>query len=63
MVQRWRRDGGAMVADSCRRWRCDGDMRKTTLRLESWRRGSGRFEMLERDEWLHSSVSCGGQTR
>ena len=44
---------GAMVArcrpESCRRWRCDGDTRKKTQRLESRRRGSGRFEMLERD--------------
>ena len=38
-----------MVAESCRRWRCDGDMRKMTLRLESWQRRNGMFEMLERD--------------
>ena len=49
MKARWWRDGVVMVAESCRRWRCDGDTRKTTLWLESWRRGSGRFEMLERD--------------
>ncbi|QCD86920.1 hypothetical protein DEO72_LG3g1449 [Vigna unguiculata] len=49
----WCSDGGAMVArcrpESCRRWRCDGGTRKKTQRLESRRRGSGRFEMLERN--------------
>ena len=49
MVQRWWRDGGMIVAESYRRWRCDGDTRKTTSRLESWPHGSGRFEMLEHD--------------
>ncbi|QCE03315.1 hypothetical protein DEO72_LG8g1339 [Vigna unguiculata] len=48
----WYSDEGAMVARWWPRVAEDGvrwSTRKTTPRLESWRRGSGRFEMLERD--------------
>jgi len=63
MVQRWWRDGGMIVAESYRRWRCDGDTRKTTSRLESWPHGSGRFEMLERDGGgILARARCGGSS-
>jgi len=45
MEARWWRDGGREL----QKMGCNGDTRKTTPRLESWRHGSGRFEMLERD--------------